>query len=142
MRNFKKGDVVEALESSYGSGSFNKGNTYVVRDDHSGKEDESVLVEMDDRGSVTNGWAPKFFKLVKAVDEPVSAVEGQVGGDHYTRMKIQPITYVLENDIPFPEGNIIKYVSRWRNKGGVEDLKKAKHMLQVLIDYEESKARV
>ena len=57
----------------------------------------------------------------------------QVGGNHYDRMKIQPITFIVDNDIPFIEGNIIKYVCRWRDKGGVEDLKKAKHYLDILI---------
>ena len=57
----------------------------------------------------------------------------QVGGNHYDKMKIQPITFIIDNDIPFIEGNIIKYVCRWRDKGGVEDLKKAKHYLDILI---------
>jgi len=57
----------------------------------------------------------------------------QVGGNHYDRMKIQPITFIVDNDIPFIEGNIIKYVCRWRDKGGIEDLKKAKHYLDILI---------
>jgi hypothetical protein len=57
----------------------------------------------------------------------------QIGGNHYDRMKIQPITFIVDNDIPFIEGNIIKYVCRWKDKGGVEDLKKAKHYLDILI---------
>jgi hypothetical protein len=57
----------------------------------------------------------------------------QVGGNHYDKMKIQPITFIVDNDIPFIEGNIIKYVCRWKDKGGVEDLKKAKHYLDILI---------
>lgn len=66
-------------------------------------------------------------------------LEVQVGGAHYKDMAIQPIEYVLANAIPFAEGNIIKYVSRWRKKGGVEDLKKARHMLDVLITHEEKR---
>jgi hypothetical protein len=57
----------------------------------------------------------------------------QVGGNHYDKMKIQPITFIVDNNIPFIEGNIIKYVCRWKDKGGVEDLKKAKHYLDILI---------
>jgi hypothetical protein len=57
----------------------------------------------------------------------------QVGGNHYDKMKIQPITFIVDNEIPFIEGNIIKYVCRWKDKGGVEDLKKAKHYLDILI---------
>jgi hypothetical protein len=58
----------------------------------------------------------------------------QVGGSHYTDMVIQPIEYIFANDIPFAEGNIIKYVSRYRSKNGLEDLKKARHMLNLLIE--------
>ena len=57
----------------------------------------------------------------------------QIGGNHYDKMKIQPITFIVDNEIPFIEGNIIKYVCRWKDKGGVEDLKKAKHYLDILI---------
>ncbi len=58
----------------------------------------------------------------------------QVGGDHYSRMKIQPIEYIMANDIPFVEGSIIKYVSSWRAKGGIQDLEKARSLLDMLID--------
>jgi hypothetical protein len=57
----------------------------------------------------------------------------QVGGNHYDKMKIQPITFIVDNEISFIEGNIIKYVCRWKDKGGIEDLKKAKHYLDILI---------
>lgn len=59
----------------------------------------------------------------------------QVGGNHYMVMKIEPVTFIIENDIPFVEGNIIKYVCRWKSKGGVEDLKKARHYIDMLIKY-------
>ncbi|MDJ0905371.1 MAG: DUF3310 domain-containing protein [Woeseiaceae bacterium] len=62
----------------------------------------------------------------------------QVGGDHYRSMAIQPIEYILANRIEFAEGAVIKYVSRWRDKGGVEDLKKARHVLDMLIESEEN----
>ena len=65
--------------------------------------------------------------------------EIQVGGDHYKNMKIQPTEYNLANEIPFVEGNIIKYVTRWKNKGGLEDLQKAKHYLDWLIEYNKGK---
>jgi hypothetical protein len=66
-----------------------------------------------------------------------SALEVQVGGDHYKRMTIQPIEYIQANDLGFCEGNAIKYVTRWRHKGGVQDLKKAIHYLEMLIEFEE-----
>ena len=69
-------------------------------------------------------------KKVKAM----SAINEQIGGDHYKKMKIQPIEYILANDIGFTEGSVIKYVSRWKTKNGVEDLKKARHLLDMLIE--------
>lgn len=65
----------------------------------------------------------------------------QIGGDHYVKMAIQPVEFILKNNIGFAEGNVIKYVSRWREKGGVEDLKKARHYLDMLIEFEPALAR-
>ena len=65
-----------------------------------------------------------------------SALDVQVGGDHYKKCGIQPITYIHANKIGFMEGNAIKYLSRWRDKGGVDDLKKAKHYIEMLIELE------
>jgi len=62
--------------------------------------------------------------------------KNQVGGDHYKKMKIEPVEYIAKNGIGFLEGNIIKYVSRYKSKGGLEDLKKAKHYLDLLINEE------
>jgi Protein of unknwon function (DUF3310) len=72
--------------------------------------------------------------------EKTKALQTQIGGSHYTDMVIQPIEYILANRIPFPEGNVIKYVSRWRAKGGVKDLEKAVHHLKLLIEHENSSA--
>jgi hypothetical protein len=71
----------------------------------------------------------------------MSAKDEQIGGQHYKIYKIQPTEFIHTNSIPFIEGNIIKYVVRHRNKNGLEDLKKAKHYLELLIqlDYETTK---
>jgi len=63
----------------------------------------------------------------------VSANEKQVGGRHY-QTTVQCWDYITENEIPYLEGNVIKYVSRWRTKNGIEDLKKAKHYLDKIIE--------
>lgn len=63
-------------------------------------------------------------------------LDTQIGGDHYKRHKIQPIDFIYENEIGFIEGNIIKYVMRHKHKNGLEDLKKALHYLQILIEKE------
>ncbi len=58
----------------------------------------------------------------------------QVGGDHYKKYKIQPVEYIVANNIPFCEGNAIKYITRWREKGGIADLEKAKHFIDLIIE--------
>ena len=55
--------------------------------------------------------------------------------DHY-RTDIQPIEYIVANNMGFCEGNVIKYISRWEMKGGVDDLEKAKHYIEMLIEQE------
>lgn len=72
----------------------------------------------------------------------MSAFDRQEGGSHYSKHGIQPLEYILSNGIPFTEGNVIKYVTRWRDKGGVEDLKKARHYLDMLIEFETGTDRV
>jgi Protein of unknwon function (DUF3310) len=59
--------------------------------------------------------------------------KNQVGGGHYKSMKIQPIEFVLANELGFCEGNIIKYTCRYKQKGGKEDLKKVIHYAELLI---------
>lgn len=67
-----------------------------------------------------------------------SPKEVQVGGSHYKDMAIQPIDYILANGLGFAEGACVKYLSRWKVKGeGVTDLKKARHILDLLIDHVE-----
>ncbi len=65
-----------------------------------------------------------------------TALSTQVGGDHYKNMAIQPAEYSQRNQLGFLEGCIIKYASRWRNKGGKQDLEKIKHMVDLLIELE------
>ena len=68
------------------------------------------------------------------VNAQIRANEQQVGGAHYAIKAIQPWDFIIANNIGYLEGNVIKYVSRWKDKGGVEDLKKAQHYLQKLIE--------
>ena len=58
----------------------------------------------------------------------------QVAGTHYKSMPIQPVEFILANELGFCEGNIIKYTCRYKQKGGVDDLKKVVHYAQILID--------
>lgn len=63
-------------------------------------------------------------------------LEKQEGGNHYKKMKIQPIEYIHANGLNFLQGNAIKYISRYNLKNGKEDLKKAIHMIELLIQME------
>tara|TARA_R110000796_G_scaffold42012_9_gene104165 strand:- start:3862 stop:4065 length:204 start_codon:yes stop_codon:yes gene_type:complete len=58
----------------------------------------------------------------------------QIGGNHYKEMNIQPIEYIVANNIPYREANIIKYVSRYQSKNGLEDLRKARHYIDMIIE--------
>ena len=60
----------------------------------------------------------------------------QIGGEHYRQGSIQPIEYIHANDMDFFSGNVCKYITRWRYKNGLEDLKKAKHYIELLIEQE------
>lgn len=64
----------------------------------------------------------------------------QVGGSHYKTKTIQPWDYIIQNNLGYLEGCIVKYISRYDEKGGVEDLKKARHYLDKLIEVKTEKA--
>lgn len=66
----------------------------------------------------------------------------QVAGCHYKVKTIQPWDYIAANELGYFEGNIVKYVSRWRDKGGVDDLRKAQHYLQKLIELQIQPERI
>lgn len=66
----------------------------------------------------------------------MSALDTQVGGDHYKSMPIQPMEYSMANNLDACQHTVIKYVTRFREKGGVQDLLKAKHVIDMLIEFE------
>ena len=78
----------------------------------------------------------EYTNRITPKNNGASAIEIQVGGNHYKDMKIQPVQYIQANNLGFCEGSVIKYVSRFKSKGGVEDLRKAKHFIDLLIEAE------
>jgi hypothetical protein len=72
----------------------------------------------------------------------MTALQQQVGGDHYRAKGIQPIEYIHANNLGFCEGNVVKYVTRWKDKGGEDDLRKAIHYLELLIQLETEQSRL
>ena len=65
----------------------------------------------------------------------MESLKEQVGGNHYKEMKIQPLEFIMANNIPYCEANIIKYVCRYKSKNGLQDLLKARHYLDILIEH-------
>lgn len=71
-------------------------------------------------------------KITKA--QSTKAIDRQEGGLHY-QLPIQPIEYIYKNGLGYMEGNVIKYVTRHENKNGAEDLRKAIHYLEMLLEW-------
>lgn len=84
-------------------------------------------------------FAPGVMENAGTTDAAESANAVQHGGDHYKAMAIEPWDYIVANEIPFLEGSAIKYLTRWRTKGGLLDLKKALHFVQKAIEVETAK---
>ena len=72
----------------------------------------------------------------------MSTYDKQIGGTHYRTMKIQPSKFVIENKMLFAEGNVVKYICRHPYKDGKQDLEKAKHFIDMIIerDYSEEES--
>jgi hypothetical protein len=66
----------------------------------------------------------------------VSALDKQVSGSHYKDKGIQPIIYIHANNLGFCEGNVVKYVTRHKEKNGAADIRKAIHYLELLLELE------
>jgi hypothetical protein len=76
------------------------------------------------------------LEQLRNMDIPRLANANQVGGDHYKNKAIQPWDYIASNNLGYLEGCVIKYVSRYKEKGGIQDLQKAAHYLQKLMEVE------
>lgn len=64
--------------------------------------------------------------------DQMRAIDRQVGGNHYKDNSIQPIEYIISNNLGFCEGNVVKYITRYAAKGGVQDLEKVIHYVELL----------
>lgn len=71
----------------------------------------------------------------------MSALDTQVGGSHYAKLAIQPMQYSMANGLDPCQHTIIKYVTRFRDKNGIEDLEKAKHVIDMLIEFEKGSGK-
>ena len=86
----------------------------------------------------------KVKKYVEAMNHlSTNPYKKQIGGEHYLKYKIQPSEFVVENKLLYPEGSVIKYILRHQDKGGKQDLKKAIHFIEMIIerDYRDEKEK-
>lgn len=74
--------------------------------------------------------------MLGELEAHVDATMTQIGGDHYSKLAIQPVEYAMANSLNFLQGSVIKYVTRYKDKGGRQDLEKAMHCIQLLIEHE------
>jgi len=63
----------------------------------------------------------------------------QVAGNHYAKLAIQPVEYILRNNLDYFAGNVIKYITRHKSKGGAEDIRKAIHYCQLILELQYNK---
>ena len=98
-----------------------------------------------------DAWTPFHRTTKESIEEYMKSLnlpeetpqkganQKQVAGSHYSDREIQPWDYIYANNLCYFTGNCVKYVSRWRDKGGIDDLKKAIHYLEKLIELEQGK---
>ena len=129
-RNFCVSDILTILDNS-DTPYCTKINTYDITtlkptDYFCISEERLELVEESEVDHETH---------VKAHIE-AEASSKQIGGDHYSKLKIQPMQYSLANNLNYAQANSIKYITRYKDKNGIEDLKKAIHCIELLIEFE------
>lgn len=99
-------------------------------------QDRSFMPDIEQVEPPRGYDAEYMWEQIKKREENMTALDTQVGGGHYKDSAIQPIEFIVANDIPYREANVIKYVFRWKSKNGIEDLRKAKHYIEMLIEEE------
>lgn len=137
MSNIKKGDVCKVVNCLCGHG-FALGDIVTIIDvghyDYKaqGKDGNYWFVQEKEIEPATPMEIAATL-TTKKVDEQGDPFKQQVGGDHYKSMAIQPVEFILANGLGFCEGNVIKYICRYKQKGGIQDLKKVVHYAELLI---------
>lgn len=103
-----------------------------------------LLKRLNDDGHANLASRCGYFLLAhsQGTGAPVPlAMKQQVGGTHYKSLAIQPVEFIQRNGLGFCEGNAVKYLTRWKAKGGIEDLLKARHYIDLLLEMNEGKQR-
>lgn len=137
MGKFKVGDIVEIIGNDCRS-SNKIGDIGII--EAICTEDRTAKVEVDGVNRLGT-WSLLYdLKLREdlVTNAPPKASETQIAGNHYSKLKIQPMRYALENELNYGQANAVKYITRYKDKNGIEDLKKAIHCIELLIEFEES----
>lgn len=108
----------------------NAGSFVITQDNQHWAGGDAIVDDHSKLTEVNNAFAGLEPAFTPAEDDPLATQEG---GDHYKKYAIQPIEFCFLNNIPSLESSIIKYVVRHRDKNGIEDLKKARHIIDILI---------
>jgi hypothetical protein len=96
------------------------------------KEWDAMSRPRKEKESVLQGEYDKH-EAERLMSEQMNALDKQVGGQHYASMKIQPVEFITANNLGFLEGNVVKYICRHQSKNGAEDIKKAIHYCELLL---------
>lgn len=111
-----------------------------IREDWSGRNpdysNEDHINRIARNYSVTPAYVLGVVEdLIMAVpNQKQRALDTQVGGNHYKKMRIQPVEFIVANDIPYREANIIKYICRHKFKNGRQDVEKVVHYAQMILE--------
>ena len=111
--------------------------TIVTRDEFVKRWNERIHSETNTTTPPTQQEA--HTEEAKTIRQEAKATDTQIGGNHYTKLAIQPMRYSMENGLDALQHTVIKYVTRFRDKNGIEDLEKAKHCIDMLIEFERGK---
>lgn len=105
--------------------------------------DGTPVIQFDDEPGT---WFAEWNELIRIDCQNIpedwlpwtTALDIQEGGNHYKDFPIQPVVFITRNNLGYCEGNVVKYITRWQKKGGLADLRKARHYIDLLIEMEEN----
>jgi len=110
-----------------------KESFYKLYSDMRKVEEDRDMGQMDE--AIRETVKQQGFKKTNIKKEAIIATDRQVGGDHYKTCKIQPVDYIVENNLTFLEGNVVKYITRHRRKGeGANDIEKVIHYCELILE--------
>ena len=140
---FKPGDKVKCVKAEDSFDLLIENKIYTVSDVYKGLVSSEPLVHLCEFPTEGGFYADRFVLVspyttltTSNSNQPGTSI--QIGGSHYKDLPIQPVEFITKNNLTYLQGNVIKYITRYKNKNGLEDLKKAKHYIDLIIEMEYS----